>query len=755
MICSYCHKEVKPGKFCENCGSILKEEGKVQCRSCHNFVKEGRFCQICGSTLEAEVIEVKEPKVENVSVAKIEEKEQQVENKNIIKPEVRESEAKIEKKIEVKVASESKPIQPKSDIQRKKQTSTTTPRMAPQTGRGAGGNSSKFGMIIVVVIILLFIGGVMWKLYLDRGDDSFMSLKDSPPKASKEVTEIEEEQGAKETLEESVDLDKGYGMAVNQIDTVGYPEIKLYIGEDGIKDFNISKISIEEKSGDSYEPVIIKNSQENLGGEIINFNIVVDNSKNMAKDEAMEELKTAVRDTLNTLDYSSTHAGIVSVNSKVTVNNYITDNYEALNNGLTALVPDGERAIYDGIITSLEELNKNEGPKLLVVFASGVDTASKNDYTKVMARAKEVNIPVFVIGYDEKAVENYSEFEKLAAETNGKFYSVSNISSISSILQELLSSFKSSYVVTFETKVPMKSEDELLLQVSYVDSGFTASLESSATCMVDTLKESLIKYDSDKEKILEMVKNYTSNAEGRYSIYYGNVDMGFPMIVNDASIRSASVIKIFIMIEALAQIDKKLLDGNKLVTMNSCVGGTGVIQYEHIGSQFTVYELLEYMMIDSDNTAANMLIDEVGGVAVVNAKIKELGCVNSQMNRKLLDMEALRNGQDNYVTVYDMGNILTKIYNKQCISEEADSYMLQLMHRNKNQNKIPYDLPENVNVFNKTGEFDDYGVQNDVAIVETEKGAYVLCVLTEGGNSQEEIGIIRRLSKDIYNEFIK
>lgn len=72
-----------------------------------------------------------------------------------------------------------------------------------------------------------------------------------------------------------------------------------------------------------------------------------------------------------------------------------------------------------------------------------------------------------------------------------------------------------------------------------------------------------------------------------------------------------------------------------------------------------------------------------------------------------------------------------KCIQKTLVSEDASNEMLELLLQQEVDYKIPESLPSNVKVANKTGETDD--CENDCAIVYSNGGDYIICMMSEGG----------------------
>ena len=89
----------------------------------------------------------------------------------------------------------------------------------------------------------------------------------------------------------------------------------------------------------------------------------------------------------------------------------------------------------------------------------------------------------------------------------------------------------------------------------------------------------------------------------------------------DETFNSASVIKIPVAVQALEMVDAKRLELAERLTLTAgdVRGGSGIFRYHDAGLQPTMRDVLLQMIITSDNTATDLAIAQVGGVASVNA----------------------------------------------------------------------------------------------------------------------------------------
>ncbi len=261
----------------------------------------------------------------------------------------------------------------------------------------------------------------------------------------------------------------------------------------------------------------------------------------------------------------------------------------------------------------------------------------------------------------------------------------------------------------------------------------------------------------EKSDIFEGIERTSNeilgNITGSYSLVYKDLNTGDELSLNNGKVQAASVIKLFVAIDIYKAVKAGILNLDTSITIEDSmiVGGSGVIQNEGAGGNYTIRELIYLMLAKSDNIAANILIDMVG-IRSVNTTIKNLGCIDSELNRKLMDVDAIERGIDNYTSVNDLALVLDKLYRGNCIGSGYDEEMLSIMKEHNLKNKIPNELPYGTEVAHKSGEL--VGVENDAAIVYTSKGAYILCILTNNGENSEEINAVSSLSGKIYDLYI-
>ena len=268
----------------------------------------------------------------------------------------------------------------------------------------------------------------------------------------------------------------------------------------------------------------------------------------------------------------------------------------------------------------------------------------------------------------------------------------------------------------------------------------------------------------DANQVATLFNNSFGSIGGTHSLYFkqikdakGNAVDGQIIAVNGQGIRAASVIKLFALGALMQKVNngEMKLDTSYTVQADDITGGTGGIQYSGVGVTYTYEQLAHEMIANSDNTAMNIILKQLGGLDVVNQYISSLGYTQSKINRRMLDTAALQAGRDNYVAASEVGDFLARIYQAKLVSPELDAKMGAMLQAQSDHNYLEANLPmTQINViYNKTGVFSDYGVVNDASLVETNKGTYVLVVLSQDGSEGEQTARMQQFGKQVFDAF--
>lgn len=248
-----------------------------------------------------------------------------------------------------------------------------------------------------------------------------------------------------------------------------------------------------------------------------------------------------------------------------------------------------------------------------------------------------------------------------------------------------------------------------------------------------------------------MIDSLFSGAErlpGQISVWYEDLTSGEVHAYNaEQPLIAASVIKLFIMAEAFAQFESGSLrrDEEFAVEPAAKMPSCGALTYLHDGIRVTALDLVTLMIILSDNTATNLLIDRLG-IDAINRRIKQIGAEGCRLNRKLFDAEASSRGIENYITASGVAKLLRMIWKEELVSPSASREMLAILKNQRLNGKIPFflDCP----IAHKTGE--DSGITHDAAIVLSDR-PFLLTVFS----NQTDVPACERFMQDLARDLAR
>ena len=230
---------------------------------------------------------------------------------------------------------------------------------------------------------------------------------------------------------------------------------------------------------------------------------------------------------------------------------------------------------------------------------------------------------------------------------------------------------------------------------------------------------------------------------GKVGVYYRPLDGEAVGFNEDLPLIAASVIKLPVMVEAVRCIEVGELDPDERVTVppEAKLPSCGALTYLHDGLTVTAMDLITLMIILSDNTATNLLIDRLD-MEAVNRTMAELDIPGIALRRKLFDAEQSRRGVENTVTARGIGLLLTRMATGTLLGGKADSQMMSILKNQRLNGKLPFFLHgRGVKIAHKTGE--DYGITHDVGVVYAPK-PFVVCMLS----NEVDVPAFERLMQD-------
>lgn len=253
-------------------------------------------------------------------------------------------------------------------------------------------------------------------------------------------------------------------------------------------------------------------------------------------------------------------------------------------------------------------------------------------------------------------------------------------------------------------------------------------------------------------RIEDIIQQYLTGLPGRIGFYYRNLVTGEETGYHEhEQMMAASVIKLYIMAAAFAKINQGTLSSDQIVVMKKedYVPSCGALAYMHEGLEVTVMDLITLMIIFSDNTATNLLID-ILGMERINDIIEKMGYTDTKLRRKMYDREKALKGIQNMITAAETGRLLHQMEEGTLVSKEASRQMIAIMKNQQVNGKIPFylqSLPEEPEIAHKTGE--DSGITHDVGIIYA-KQPFILCFCGNETDTSAYERVMAEMALELY-----
>lgn len=211
---------------------------------------------------------------------------------------------------------------------------------------------------------------------------------------------------------------------------------------------------------------------------------------------------------------------------------------------------------------------------------------------------------------------------------------------------------------------------------------------------------------------------------------------------SDQAMPTASLIKLPLMVAAYhaaarGEID---LEKNIILTKHDKVPGSGVLT-EHFsdGASLALRDYVRLMIRDSDNTATNIVIDQVG-LAETAQLMESLGLGNTKLHSKVYrrDTSIFPERSQRFglgsTTADEMVNLLTLLQDQRLADQANTQLMMMHLQSCSDRSKLARYLPADIKFLHKSGSIGN--CRTDAGIIETQTGPVAVCVLTDKNKDQ-------------------
>jgi beta-lactamase class A len=246
-------------------------------------------------------------------------------------------------------------------------------------------------------------------------------------------------------------------------------------------------------------------------------------------------------------------------------------------------------------------------------------------------------------------------------------------------------------------------------------------------------------------RLLPLLRRYPQMT---VTIYAVDVDSGAYLDIGGTkTVSAASTIKLPILLALFQDWDqgKVRLDERLTMTKPLVASGSGDMQFQPVGTTFTLLDTATRMIVISDNTATNMILARLGGKEVVNQRFQEWGLQTTVVRNLLPDLKGT-----NTTSAADLVHTLALIERGELLSRRSRDWLLHILRSTQNRSLLPAGLGPGAVIGHKTG---DIGfIIGDAGLVDTATGQrYLISIFVQSSyNDPQAVHLLQELSRQTY-----
>ncbi|HEU4883627.1 MAG TPA: serine hydrolase [Longimicrobium sp.] len=270
---------------------------------------------------------------------------------------------------------------------------------------------------------------------------------------------------------------------------------------------------------------------------------------------------------------------------------------------------------------------------------------------------------------------------------------------------------------------------------------------------------------ADTAGLRRSIEQITRGYQGVVGVSVRNLATGESLSIRgDETFPTASLIKVSVLVALLGEVQQGTIRLDDPLTMiaRDQVGGSGVLQHLHSGLGITVEDAARLMIIISDNTATNLLLDKVP-MRTVWARMDSLGLPHTRIHSKTF-LRSTSVAMDSSVK-YGLGvttpdetvRLFALLHEGRAVSPRMDSLALAILRGNQDDAKLVRWLPDGATAAHKSGDVDQS--RNDCGILYGPDAPVAVCVMTrENRDTSYAVDnpanlLIARIGAEVYRFF--
>jgi Ca-activated chloride channel family protein len=213
----------------------------------------------------------------------------------------------------------------------------------------------------------------------------------------------------------------------------------------------------------------------------------------------IDNAKSAVKTFVSTFNAKKDFISVIGFSSIVDKKLALTQNISKINSFVDSMQADYSTALYDAMISGIDEIKKADGVKVLVVLTDGQDNSSKSNWNEVIEKANKENIPIYIVGLGDV---NTSTLSLITKSTQGQFYLVQSSSSLNKVYAEISKKVQAFYSLVYSSSNFSSADSSRQVELSFdIDSIYLLTSPSTQNFPAELI-DFIAKKESEKRNVM-------------------------------------------------------------------------------------------------------------------------------------------------------------------------------------------------------------------------------------------------------------
>lgn len=262
-------------------------------------------------------------------------------------------------------------------------------------------------------------------------------------------------------------------------------------------------------------------------------------------------------------------------------------------------------------------------------------------------------------------------------------------------------------------------------------------------------KHYIINFQPLRETFIAIDKKHA----GQGYIYFAYLNNAAWVGINEREmITAASTVKVPLAMAVYKNIEEGRFTGEELYTIeeDDLNAGFGELYKAGAGQTITLRELVEIMLVYSDNTASNAIADIFRRVGIENPLDEVYAAMGWDAVSSLGEVPSY-----GLIHLKVLSNMFTALYNATYLNAEHSQVVLSHLAQTPFRDKLEAGVPKGVAVSHKIGTYAESKTYSDCGIIYAPSRNYLLCVASVGVDEPAAARFMAEVSAAAYEYVIK